>query len=110
MSAAGLPRAVSRTWVVRKPPTCSAPPLHPALYLTVRVLARVENLVVVLYPEPLEIVEDMVHVGERVPDLLYLREPLEHRLTRTVQGVLGRGAVVVGKGLQGLIQHPVPQL
>src|SRR5215217_4039796 len=102
MPAAGRPRAVSRTWVVRPamrvPPFglsssylrgralgllpvlgddgASPLPLYPTFDVAVRVLRCVEDLFVVLDPESLQVVDDVVHVGERVPNLLYLRERL----------------------------------
>src|SRR4028119_2091942 len=80
--AAGRPRAVSRTWVVRKPPTRSGPPLYPGFDLPVRIVGRVEDLVVVRDPEPLQIIGDVVHVRERVPDLVDLGDIFKHRLAQ----------------------------
>src|SRR5918992_2576169 len=106
--AAGRPRAVSSTWVVRRPATKSARPLHGALDQAVRLARGVEDLVVVLDPETFEVVEQVVLVGEGELDLLYLGEPFEHSFAYTIERVLHRGAVVIRKGREDPVPHAAP--
>src|SRR3712207_1326101 len=107
--AAGRPRAVSRTWVVRRPAMRSARPLYCALDQAVRLARGVEDLVVVLHPERLEVEEQMVLVREREVDPLYLGELFEHRLAYAVERALHRGAVVIGEGSEDPVPHPAPE-
>src|SRR3712207_1494785 len=62
MPAAGRPRTVSRTWVVRRPDIRSSRPLDEALDQAIGLARGVEDLALVLHPETLEVVEQMVLV------------------------------------------------
>src|SRR4028119_2286060 len=89
MPAAGRPRAVSSTWVVR-PAIRSGPPLHGTLDQAVGLGVCMKDLALVLHPEPLQVVRDVVPVGQGEVNLLYLRESLQHRPAHAVERVLHR--------------------
>src|SRR5215211_937623 len=107
--AAGRPRAVSRTWVVRRPATVSILSLDGALDQAVGLAGGPEDLTLVLHPEAREVVEDVVLVGEGEPDLLDLRKRPQYGLAYAVERVLYRRAVVVGEGREDPIPNVAPQ-
>src|SRR3712207_9209133 len=65
MPAAGRPRAVSRTWVVRRPDIRSSHPLDGAVDKAIGLARGVEDLIVVLHPETFEVVEQVVLVDRK---------------------------------------------
>src|SRR5918998_104746 len=91
-------------------PRPSSLSLYGALDQTVRLGGGVEDLPLVLHPEPSEVVWNVMPVGQREVDLLYLRVLLQHCLAHAVKGVLHRGAVMVGEGLEDPVPHPPPRL
>src|SRR5215203_1152333 len=98
--AAGRPRAVSRTCVVRRPAICSLRPLHGSFYQAERLARSVEDLALVLHPERRQAEGQVMHVRQREVYLLHLVERGEHRLAHPVQGIMRRRAVVISKGLE----------
>ena len=60
-------------------------------------------------PETVQVVRDVMHVGEGVPDPLYLRKARQNRLTHQPQSILHRRTVVIREGRKGLVVYAPPQ-